>query len=65
MVYLVFSSFARFKPKLMIASGLGGVSSKRGLRLENLQQKERRLRYYLAEGVFVLRAFGGEEDPQH
>jgi hypothetical protein len=21
--------------------------------------------YYLAEGVFVLRTFGGEEDPQH
>jgi hypothetical protein len=48
----------------MIASALGVIASKRGLRLENLRQKERRLRYYLSEGVFVLRAFGGEEDPQ-
>jgi hypothetical protein len=48
----------------MVASTLGVVTSKQGLRLKNLQQKERRLRYYFAEGVFVLRAFGGEEDPQ-
>jgi hypothetical protein len=48
----------------MVASALGAVAFKRGLRLENLRQKERRLRYYFAEGVFVLRAFGEEEDPQ-
>jgi hypothetical protein len=48
----------------MVASALGIVAYKRGLRLENLRQKERRLQYYFAEGVFVLRAFGGEEDPQ-
>jgi hypothetical protein len=47
----------------MVASALGIVTSKRGLCLENLRQNERRLRYYFAEGVFVLRAFGGEEDP--
>jgi hypothetical protein len=49
----------------MVASTLGVVASKQGLRLENLRQNKRRLRYYLAEGVFVLRAFGGEENPQH
>jgi hypothetical protein len=48
----------------MVASTLDVVASKRGLRLENLMQKERRLRYYFAEGVFVLRAFSGEKDPQ-
>jgi hypothetical protein len=48
----------------MVASALDAVASKRGLPLENLRQKERRLWYYFAEGVFVLRAFGGEEDPQ-
>jgi hypothetical protein len=47
----------------MKASALGVVASKRVIHLENLRQKERRLRYYLAEGIFVLRAFGGEEDP--
>jgi hypothetical protein len=48
----------------MVASALGAVASKRGLRLENLRQNKKRLQYYFAEGVFVLRAFGGEEDPQ-
>jgi hypothetical protein len=48
----------------MVASSFGIVISMQGLRLENLQQKEGRLRYYFAEGVFALRTFGGEEDPQ-
>jgi hypothetical protein len=48
----------------MVASALVIVASKRGFHLENLQQKEGRLQYYFAEGVFVLRTFGGEEDPQ-
>jgi hypothetical protein len=47
----------------MVASTLGIVSSKRGLRLENLRQKEGRLLYHFAEDVFVLRTFGEEEDP--
>jgi hypothetical protein len=49
----------------MVASSLGIVASKRGLHLENLRQKEGRLQYHFAEGVFVLTTFGGEEDPQH
>jgi hypothetical protein len=48
----------------MVASALGVVASKRGLRLENLRQEERRLQYYFTEGVLVLRTFGGEEDFQ-
>jgi hypothetical protein len=48
----------------MVASALGVVASKRDLRLEKLQHKEGRLEYLFAEGVFVLRTFGGEEDPQ-
>jgi hypothetical protein len=42
----------------MVASSLGVVASKRGLCLENLRQKERRLQYYFAEDVFVVIAFG-------
>jgi hypothetical protein len=49
----------------MVASALGVVASKRGLRLENLRQKEGRLQYYFVEGVFVLRTFGREEDPNN
>jgi hypothetical protein len=49
----------------MVASAFGIVSSTQGLHLEDLQQKEGRLLYYFVEGVFVLRTFGGEEDPQH
>jgi hypothetical protein len=48
----------------MIASAFGIVTSTQGLRLENLRQKEERLMYHFVEGVFVLRTFGGEEDPQ-
>jgi hypothetical protein len=48
----------------MVASALAVVASKRGLRLENLRQKEGKLQYHFAKGVFVLRAFSGEEDPQ-
>jgi hypothetical protein len=47
----------------MVASAFGVVASKQDLCLENLRQKERRFCYYLVEGVFVFRAFGGEEDP--
>jgi hypothetical protein len=45
----------------MVASAFDIVASKQGLRLENLQQKEERLMYHFAEGVFVLRTFGGED----
>jgi hypothetical protein len=48
----------------MVASAFGIVAFKHGLRLGNLRQKEGRLPYHFAEGVFVLRTFGGEEDPQ-
>jgi hypothetical protein len=48
----------------MVASAFGILASKQGLRLENLRQKEGRLLYHFAEGIFVLRTFGGEEDPQ-
>jgi hypothetical protein len=41
----------------MVASALGVVASKRDLRLEKLQQKEGRLQYCFAEGVFILRTF--------
>jgi hypothetical protein len=47
----------------MVASALGVVASKQGLRLENLRQKEISLQYLFANGIFVLRTFGGEEDP--
>jgi cbb3-type cytochrome oxidase subunit 1 len=47
----------------MVASAVGIVASTQGLRLENLQQ-EGILLYHFVEGVFVLRTFGGEEDPQ-
>jgi hypothetical protein len=49
----------------MVASAFGIIASKQGLRLENLRQKEGRLMYHFVEGVFILRTFGGEEDPQH
>jgi hypothetical protein len=48
----------------MVASTFGKVASTKGLRLENLQQRKGRLLYHFVEGVFVLRTFGGEEDPQ-
>jgi hypothetical protein len=48
----------------MVASALGVVASKLDLHLENLQQKEGRIQYHFAKGVFVLRTFNGEEDPQ-
>jgi hypothetical protein len=48
----------------MVASTFGNVASTQGLRLENLRQRKGRLLYHFAEDVFVLRTFGGEEDPQ-
>jgi hypothetical protein len=48
----------------MIASAFDNVASTQGLRLENLRQKKGRLLYHFPKGVFVLRTFGGEEDPQ-
>jgi hypothetical protein len=41
----------------MVASTLGVVACKRDLRLEKLQQKEVRLQYRFAEGVFISRTF--------
>jgi hypothetical protein len=49
----------------MVALAFGNVASTKGLRLENLRQWKGRLLYHFVEGVFVLRTFGGEEDPQH
>jgi hypothetical protein len=49
----------------MVSLAFGIVAFKQGLRLGNLWQKEGRLLYHFAKGVFVLRTFGGEEDPQH
>jgi hypothetical protein len=63
-VYLVFSSSAWLEPNLMVALAFGNVASTQGLRFENLEQRKGRLLYHFAEGVFVLRTFGGEEDPQ-
>jgi hypothetical protein len=40
------------------------VAFKRGLCLEDLRQKEGNLQGLFAGDVFVLRTFGGEEDPQ-
>jgi hypothetical protein len=48
----------------MVALAFGNVASTQGLRFENLEQRKGRLLYHFAEGVFVLRTFGGEEDPQ-
>jgi hypothetical protein len=48
----------------MVASAFGNVASMQGLHLENLHQRKGGLLYHFAEGVFVLRVFGGEEDPQ-
>jgi hypothetical protein len=45
----------------MVASAFGIVASAQGLRLENLQWKKGGLLYHFAEGVFVLRTFGGED----
>jgi hypothetical protein len=47
-----------------IASIFGNVASTQCLRLENLRWRKERPLYHFAEGVFVLRTFGGEEDPQ-
>jgi hypothetical protein len=63
-VHLVFSSSAWVELKLMIASAFCIVASTQGLRLENLRQKKGRPLFHFAVGVFVLRTFGGEEDPQ-
>jgi hypothetical protein len=48
----------------MVASAFGNVSSTQGLRLENLRERKGGILCHFAEGVFVLRTFGGEEDPQ-
>jgi hypothetical protein len=48
----------------MVASAFGNIASTQGLRLKNLQQRKIGPLYYFAEGVFALRTFGGEEDPQ-
>jgi hypothetical protein len=48
----------------MVASAFGNVASTQGLHLEDLQQRKGRLLCHFAKGVFVLRTFGGEEDPQ-
>jgi hypothetical protein len=48
----------------MVASAFGNVASTQGLRLENLRQRKGRLLYHFAKGAFILRTFGGEEDPQ-
>jgi hypothetical protein len=48
----------------MVASAFGNVASMQGLRFKNLRQGKGRPLYHFAEGVFVLRTFGGEEDPQ-
>jgi hypothetical protein len=49
----------------MVALAFSNVASMSGLRLENLWQRFLSyLVYHFVEGVFVLRTFGGEEDPQ-
>jgi hypothetical protein len=50
---------------LMIASAFCIVASTQGLRLENLQHKKGGPLFHFVEGVFALRTFGGEEEPQH
>jgi hypothetical protein len=48
----------------MVASAFSNIASTQGLRLENLQQRKRGHLYHIIEGIFALRTFGGEEDPQ-
>ena len=48
----------------MTTLALAIVTFKQGLRLEDLRQKEGNLQDHFVDGVFVLRTFGGEEDPQ-
>jgi hypothetical protein len=48
----------------MVASTFGNVASIQGLRLDNLRRRQGRPLYHFAEGIFALRTFGGEEDPQ-
>jgi hypothetical protein len=48
----------------MAASTLAIIAFMRGLRLEDLQQKEGNLQDHFVDGVFVLWTFGGEENPQ-
>jgi hypothetical protein len=48
----------------MVASAFDDAASIQGLRLENLRRRKGRPIYHFAEGVFVLRTFGEEEDPQ-
>jgi hypothetical protein len=45
------------------ASALAIVASRRDLRLEDLRQKEESLLNHFVDGVFFLRTFEGEEDP--
>jgi hypothetical protein len=47
----------------MVASAFGNTASIQGLGLENLRWRKGRPLYHFAEGVFVLRTFGGEDDP--
>jgi hypothetical protein len=46
-----------------VASSFCIIASTQGLHLENLRQKEGGPLYHFAEGVFVLRIFDKEEDP--
>jgi hypothetical protein len=48
----------------MAASALAIVAFKRGLRLEDLRQNEGNLQDHFVDDVFVLRTFGGEDNPQ-
>jgi hypothetical protein len=47
------------------ASTLAIVAFKRDLHLEDLLQEEGNLQDHFDDGVFVLRTFDEEEDPQH
>jgi hypothetical protein len=49
--------------KLVEASALSIVASRQDLCLEELRQRKESLQYHFADDVFVLRTFGGEEDP--
>jgi hypothetical protein len=48
----------------MTALALTIIAFKQGLCLEDLRQKEGDLQDHFTDDVFVLRTFGGEEDPQ-
>ena len=49
---------------LVVASTFNLVAYRQYLHLEDLRQKEGNLQGLFAGDVFVLRTFGGEEDPQ-